>query len=519
MFTLLACSVILSRQFSPTNAAFGYGCIAQPDTNNPSANIFITSTYGGIGRPGTVDVGFCNNGKITGMKQWGWQSSGGIGIHTIYTIEGEFSIWFGPHYGSGCTGFKLNDDDYIDGYRVYHDNNDIYGIGFHTKNELEYECVYQTVGLSDSGWIIYPGYYLTGLFGKADDWIQNIKFEFSRLFQNDQHKSYTVIDSVLSWQNANTYCQNIIGTNLATMTTSNEVVSALQTINNAGLSRESFWIGLNDLTDEGVWKWVSGTSCNYAPGGLCKNDFHWDINEPNNLPGEHCGHFHAAVTSVYKAWNDLNCEIPLRFICDNPKNLLCDVDVNWTNEKGNWEYNHDECAVVEHDPSIWALTTFNIANVVYPLRFTIVGQMMNDMIYNQYGGAQFGIVIVKENVYYYSGVELLFHQTGDTCYGTQATTLHRFFNDDGSYFNFYSEFTSTYADGSSIHPIAIPCNQDIELKIEIISAQSNNFNFYINDKLVNTIHFGSYYDKPVTKLGMSAGHGYFTGKSAQLNQS
>jgi hypothetical protein len=69
------------------------------------------------------------------------------------------------------------------------------------------------------------------------------------------------------------------------------------------------WIGATDAADEGVWLDVLGAAQVYD---------NWALFEPNNGgvsgPDEHCAELYDGG-----AWNDLRCEMPLRYLCE------CDV--------------------------------------------------------------------------------------------------------------------------------------------------------------------------------------------------
>uniref|UniRef100_A0A8C6UDA8 C-type lectin domain-containing protein n=1 Tax=Neogobius melanostomus TaxID=47308 RepID=A0A8C6UDA8_9GOBI len=66
------------------------------------------------------------------------------------------------------------------------------------------------------------------------------------------------------------------------------------------------WIGLSDLDQEGVWRWVDGS--------LLKISF-WDPGEPNNYESsEHCGSLFS--DDRIQNWNDGNCSWKCYCICE-----------------------------------------------------------------------------------------------------------------------------------------------------------------------------------------------------------
>ncbi|KAF4518119.1 hypothetical protein B566_EDAN007820, partial [Ephemera danica] len=67
-----------------------------------------------------------------------------------------------------------------------------------------------------------------------------------------------------------------------------------------GSGHRTFWMGLNDLANEGVFRWISN--------GKVTNFTNWHINEPNNnfagVP-EHCVEFYLLRGAT--KWNDRPC--------------------------------------------------------------------------------------------------------------------------------------------------------------------------------------------------------------------
>jgi hypothetical protein len=66
----------------------------------------------------------------------------------------------------------------------------------------------------------------------------------------------------------------------------------------------NYWIGANDIAQEGSWKWADGSPLTYS---------RWTGGEPSNSGSiEHCGHVYMGSGG----WNDDNCSTRIwSFIC------------------------------------------------------------------------------------------------------------------------------------------------------------------------------------------------------------
>ncbi|CAL8295452.1 unnamed protein product [Arctogadus glacialis] len=76
----------------------------------------------------------------------------------------------------------------------------------------------------------------------------------------------------------------------------------------ASLYGAAYWIGLRDVDEEGVWKWLNGK--------LLVDSF-WHNGEPNDQgsSGEDCAGIYPGV-NPFSAWNDVPCTHPLKWICE-----------------------------------------------------------------------------------------------------------------------------------------------------------------------------------------------------------
>lgn len=66
-----------------------------------------------------------------------------------------------------------------------------------------------------------------------------------------------------------------------------------------------FWIGLNDLAEEGHWTWSSGAAFEHSS---------WRFGEPNDYSKEDCVEVYADEWS----WNDFDCAAPRASVCESP---------------------------------------------------------------------------------------------------------------------------------------------------------------------------------------------------------
>eukprot|EP01084_Bolivina_argentea_P272036 463076_1 len=121
---------------------------------------------------------------------------------------------------------------------------------------------------------------------------------------------YIYVNEQRNWFDAEQYCQDHYGTNLATIL-SEEDMMRVRLLTGPGIEA---WIGLNDLGTESFWEFSDGTTC--GPQS-CSNLPLWVFGEPNNYNatgkiGEDCGH----VSHDLNGFNDKICTRPQRFVCN-----------------------------------------------------------------------------------------------------------------------------------------------------------------------------------------------------------
>ena len=69
--------------------------------------------------------------------------------------------------------------------------------------------------------------------------------------------SLVVVPNEMNWTEANRYCADTYGTQLATITNDSETNYLFAATQSYGTK---IWIGLNDIDEHGIWKWTSGHS-------------------------------------------------------------------------------------------------------------------------------------------------------------------------------------------------------------------------------------------------------------------
>jgi len=115
-----------------------------------------------------------------------------------------------------------------------------------------------------------------------------------------------VLGMYLNWNDANRYCNDRYGTNLATIRSksNNLFISSL---------KRNMWIGLNDIKSERLtskegWKWSSLYN-KYTK----EQQTFWAVGEPNNKSdNEDC-----VLSIPGTGWADRNCEEKYEFFCDS----------------------------------------------------------------------------------------------------------------------------------------------------------------------------------------------------------
>ncbi|KAI4899279.1 hypothetical protein NFI96_016799 [Prochilodus magdalenae] len=102
-----------------------------------------------------------------------------------------------------------------------------------------------------------------------------------------------------SWSESRTYCKER-GADLSIINSKEE-----QEFISKVLGHTSAWIGLTDIDNEGVWKWVDGSALTTG---------FWWPGEPNNVHNEDCAG--TDFRNNGSSWNDYRCNYTLVGICE-----------------------------------------------------------------------------------------------------------------------------------------------------------------------------------------------------------
>merc|ERR1712168_432863 len=121
-------------------------------------------------------------------------------------------------------------------------------------------------------------------------------------------------DKSRSWSDAQNYCRNVYGANLATINSQRKQDSI------KAILRANTWIGLNDLSKDHRYVWADGSSYGYKS---------WASGEPSNSgtwwffgqQGEREDCVEMRKSKSYK-WNDEHCTDKKQFLCSSPAEIV-----------------------------------------------------------------------------------------------------------------------------------------------------------------------------------------------------
>ena len=149
-----------------------------------------------------------------------------------------------------------------------------------------------------------------------------------RAYLCDSSYEFIMVLQAKSWRDAEKYCQDKHGTNLATSLKDEQILSLMKMREIDGLKYDSFWVGLNDVENDNNWEWSSSQCCDYAIDNNCVNDDHWNEGQSRNINMNQgmCGGLRGGnvvdgvlISNVLNAWD---CSNQFYFFCDSSVLIL-----------------------------------------------------------------------------------------------------------------------------------------------------------------------------------------------------
>ncbi|KAM7018187.1 C-type lectin domain family 4 member E-like [Tautogolabrus adspersus] len=123
-----------------------------------------------------------------------------------------------------------------------------------------------------------------------------------------QRSCYLLSTTFMTWSKAEEQCRTQ-GGHLVVLNN----VEELDFISQIVEIKFNYWIGLVER-EEDHWTWVDGTD-------FSTTQTFWDNGQPDNWDlrenGEDCGQLHASVIRKRKLWNDADCSLSYRYICES----------------------------------------------------------------------------------------------------------------------------------------------------------------------------------------------------------
>uniref|UniRef100_A0A3Q1AVA6 C-type lectin domain-containing protein n=1 Tax=Amphiprion ocellaris TaxID=80972 RepID=A0A3Q1AVA6_AMPOC len=124
-----------------------------------------------------------------------------------------------------------------------------------------------------------------------------------------ERSCYLLSSNTLTWSRAEEHCKTERG-HLVVLNN----VEELDYISKVVEIQYNYWIGLVERQHEGHWSWVDGTTFD-------STQTFWDEGQPDDWDyrenGEDCGQLHGSNIRKRKLWNDADCGLSYRYICES----------------------------------------------------------------------------------------------------------------------------------------------------------------------------------------------------------
>ena len=154
-----------------------------------------------------------------------------------------------------------------------------------------------------------------------------------------------------TWDEAQKICKTMKKSSNLAMPKTQKENDFLKQVNNfteGSAVHPDIWIGGSDIEEEGVWKWVDGST---IPQSLQEDN--WALGEPNNAYGgtQHClakyfrGGRGTRNSRTNRFWDDAVCEAKKQFICSYDPQFDC---------PRGWTKYRDSCFYVSGKMAPWS---------------------------------------------------------------------------------------------------------------------------------------------------------------------
>eukprot|EP01084_Bolivina_argentea_P154708 269657_1 len=223
-----------------------------------------------------------------------------LGTSSRWTGCREQSGLTGEFYSAlGCIPTDYDFEQHIWGYGC---RDEIFAPHIGLKVEYEYEC-----GIAEQQYV-YPS--ITCPTSSPTVSPTPIP-SYTPIAINTINGSVMLMDmfGVKNWYEAEKRCEDVFGTNLATI---KDINTVLQVINQRAYQQEKIWIGLHDHFQEDVWTYIDGSQCNTKDTRCVETNLWGTANFSKRTEFFHCAYIYNNL--IYYG----DCRDELFFLCAVP---------------------------------------------------------------------------------------------------------------------------------------------------------------------------------------------------------